>query len=103
MSHLPRRAAGVLAAVLLPLSLLAGLALTARPAAAATTPRVAAGSIVGACSPLQFGEYRVEGRYPNSYIIECVYIPGLGYYWVRQPSACVGAASAAARETAARC
>ena len=93
-----------IAALALGAGLMAGGA--AAPAAHAATaapphgPR-RPGPSSGPCNSLQHGEVRVIGRYPNSFIIECEYVPGLGgYYWVIYRSSC-RAATAPARQARA--
>jgi hypothetical protein len=68
---------------------LAGLA---APAAHAAT--TASGDIWGVCNELESGEVQVIGSGPHAFIVECVYVPGLGgYYWIiyRQPPSCPAA------------
>ena len=87
------RLAAILAAILLPLSL---LIMAAGPASAAPArPAITAGAIFGPCNGLQDGQVRYFGR--NRYV--CTYVWGLGYYWVEANNACTP--SAVARETSA--
>ena len=87
-------------AALITAALLLGFAVTAAPAAQAavtTSPaRPAAAGIFAPCTALQDGQIRYFGR--NRY--QCVYVWGLGYYWVSAPNTC-RTGTAPARQTAA--
>ena len=69
--------------------------LLAAPAAGAATAPAHAQVIFGPCTPLQDGQIKVIGPF----LYECVFVRGLGYYWVRYENSCGGAA---VRDTAAR-
>jgi hypothetical protein len=73
-------------------------AVLAVPAAASASPAVQArpaGIVIFApCTALEDGRYIVVGHE----VYECVFVKGLGYYWVRYvPTSCPGVSDKAAR------
>jgi hypothetical protein len=72
-------------------------------AVSAVTAGSASASLFSPCTPLLAGQIRVVGRYPNSFLIECVHIKGLGWWWVSYFPGCRAVTGTAPARQAAAC